>query len=255
MENKVCLITGALGGVGACTAMRFAADGYKIVLADIPAEEKAIALLEQLGGPENAIYVKTDVTDENKCKEAVEAAVNAFGHIDVLINNAGVNEHKTFWDGDIAEIERVFNVNFFGAVNMAQVAAREMILEKNEKGVIVNVTSMCARIVHDDTIGYHASKAALERSTEVLAYELAPYGIRCVAIAPGWVHTNMVLPEMVEAGGELHMHGRIIEPEEIAEIIRFAADERAYAFNGSQIMADDGLCSFKTISGDKRAEE
>lgn len=255
MENKVCLITGALGGVGTCTAMRFAADGYKIVLADIPDEKRAEILIRKLGGSENAIYIETDVTDENKCKEAAAAAVNAFGHIDVLVNNAGVNEFRTFWEGDFAETERVFNVNFFGAINMAQAVAREMIKAAKSNCAIINVTSMCARIVHDDMVGYHASKAALERSTEVLAYELAPYGIRCVAVAPGWVHTSMVPPEKVEAGGELHLRGRIIEPEEIAEIIRFAADEKAHALNGSQIMADDGLCSFKTIRCDKRVEE
>lgn len=104
-------------------------------------------------------------------------------------------------------------------------------------------------MANTESIGYHASKGGLRMLTRAMARELSPYGIRTVEVAPGWVRTGMIDPEIEEIGSRLHMKGRILEPEEIAGAIYLVTLPEASAINGSTIMADDGYASFKGVDG------
>ena len=130
---------------------------------------------------------------------------------------------------------------------MAHYVAKHMATQKS--GVIVNVGSICGFMANTEAIGYHASKGGVKMVTQAMARELSPYGVRVVSVAPGWVRTGMIDKPIEMIGSALHMKGRIIEPEEIANAIYLMSLEEASAINGSTVMVDDGYSSFKGVDG------
>lgn len=134
-----------------------------------------------------------------------------------------------------------------GTLYLSHYAAQAMV--KAKSGVIVNVGSICGSMANTESIGYHASKGGVRMLTRAMARELSPYGVRVVEVAPGWVKTGMIDKEIEEIGSRLHMKGRILSPEEIANTIYLVTLPEASAINGSTIMADDGYASFKGVDG------
>ena len=134
-----------------------------------------------------------------------------------------------------------------GTIKLSQLAAREML--KQRSGVIINVGSIDGFLANTESIGYHASKGGVKLLTQAMARELSPYGIRVLSVAPGWVKTGMIDKPIEEIGSRLHMKGRIILPEEIADAIWLMSLPEASAINGTTVMADDGYSSFKGVDG------
>ena len=246
--EKVAMITGGTSGIGLETAKTFLNKGYKVVVAGIDREEnidKALSILNPLG---EITFMKCDVSQPEDCKEVVEKAIHYYGHIDVLANVAGiVGERKDLIDSSLENIKKVIDVNLMGTINMAYYVSKEMV--KAKKGTIVNVGSICGFMANTEAIGYHASKGGVKMVTQALARELSPYGVRVVSVAPGWVKTAMMESDIEEFGSTLHMKGKVIQPQEIANVIYMMTLAEASAINGSTVMVDDGYTSFKGIDG------
>ena len=250
MEKKVALITGGSVGIGFASAVKFAQNGYAVVIAnrnEVKGHE-ALAKLKDL--TEDAAFVQCDVSKTEECQKLVDATVEQFGRIDVLFNNAGVlGEMTPTLETSIDEAREVFNVDVFGTMNLIMMAGR--VIEKQGKGVIINVSSINAQIAGAGPMAYVSAKGAVEALTRHAAKDLSPKGIRVVCIAPGWVRTEINrdnlanIPGMEATAAKLHMKGRIIEAPEIAEVVYFLASDAASCVNGSVVMCDDGYCGFK----------
>ena len=185
-----------------------------------------------------------DVADPATAARAIELAVERFGHLDVLINNAGVDFSRHIVDVTLAEVRDVFEVNFFGAFLMLQAAARTM----GDGGSIVNVTSRLASIGVPEMTIYGAAKGALLSLTRGAAVELAPRGIRVNAVAPGLTATSMFEEWVATLGDEQELaavtgaipQGRVGRPEETAAAIAFLASDEAAHITGASLPVDGG---------------
>ncbi len=243
MTDKIILISGGTTGIGYQTAKKFLEEGNKVVISGRNAEHGAKAEKE-LSAFGEVTFVQTDASVEEQCKALVEKTIAKYGRIDVLCNVAGINGKRcSFIENDNQDTLNTIKVNFMSQVYMANYTAQYMIQRKS--GVIINTCSLCGFIANTEAVGYHASKGAVRMATQVMARDLAPHGIRVVAVAPGWVRTGMLLADIEEHGKTLHMKGRVIEPEEIANAIYLLSLPEASCINGSTVMTDDGYCSFK----------
>ena len=193
-------------------------------------------------------FIKADVSVADDCCHVVSAVMEKYGRIDVLVNAAGVvGTRGNFVDLDLSDIQNTININLMGTINLSQLTSWEMIRQRS--GVIINVGSIDGFMANTESIGYHASKGGVKMLTQAMARELSPYGIRVLSVAPGWVKTGMIDKPIEEIGSRLHMKGRIILPEEIANVIWLMSLPEASAINGTTIMADDGYSSFKGVDG------
>lgn len=243
MTDKIILISGGTTGIGYQTAKKYLEEGNKVVISGRNAEHGAKAEKE-LSAFGEVTFVQTDASVEEQCKALVGKTIAKYGRIDVLCNVAGINGKRcSFVENDNQDTLNTIKVNFMSQVYMANYTAQYMIQRKS--GVIINTCSLCGFIANTEAVGYHASKGAVRMATQVMARDLAPHGIRVVAVAPGWVRTGMLLADIEEHGKTLHMKGRVIEPEEIANAIYLLSLPEASCINGSTVMTDDGYCSFK----------
>ncbi|MBI1943681.1 MAG: 3-hydroxyacyl-CoA dehydrogenase [Betaproteobacteria bacterium] len=246
IKNSVFLVTGGASGLGAATAQMAAANGGKVVIADLQADlgEK---LAHELGGR----FVKCDVTAEADGKAAVEAAVKGFGGLHVLVNCAGIGvaERTIGKDAphDLARFTRVIHINLIGTFNMIRLAANEMAKAvpnaSGERGVIVNTASVAA---FDGQIGqaaYSASKGGVVGMTLPIARDLARNGIRVITIAPGLFLTPMLLGLPKEAqeslGKQVPFPSRLGRPEEYAALARQIVENEM--LNGETIRLDGAI--------------
>ncbi|MDD3411174.1 MAG: SDR family oxidoreductase [Eubacteriales bacterium] len=242
LQGKNALITGAAGGIGRALVSAFAQEGANVwAFAHRPSEafEAFCAQAAQHSG----VWVKPmycDLCDEAQVSSAIRAAMADKQPLDALVNNAGVmGEDKVFQMTPVADMRRLFDLNFFGAVQLTQLATRWM--ARKRQGAVVNIASV-AGLEGDSRLDYSASKAALIAATLKMARELAPSGIRVNALAPGMTDTDMVsgLSEKAEqetlARMLLHRKAR---PEEIASVATFLASERA-SFVTAQVWRVDG---------------
>ena len=243
--NQVVIVTGGTKGIGLATAKKFLSCKDKVVILGRHENKQALDKLSSMG---EVTFIKADVSILEDCKKVAEAVVNKYGKIDVLANVAGVVGNRgSFLELDLSDVAKTININLMGTINLSQLVAKEMV--KNRSGVIINVGSIDGFMANTESIGYHASKGGVKMLTQAMARELSPYGIRVLSVAPGWVKTGMIDKPIEEIGSKLHMKGRIIMPEEIANAIWLMSLPEASAINGSTVMADDGYCSFKGVDG------
>lgn len=243
--NQVVIVTGGTRGIGFATAKKFLEKGEKVIILGRHANEKALDELKSYG---EVTFIAADVSKEEDCRKVVEETMKLYGKIDILVNVAGVvGERAAFTEVDLADVAATIHINLMGTIYLSHYAAKEMV--KAKSGVIVNVGSICGVMANTESIGYHASKGGVKMATQAMARELAPYGIRVVSVAPGWVKTGMIDKTIEEIGSKLHMKGRIIMPEEIAGAIYLMTLPEASAINGSTVMVDDGYSSFKGVDG------
>lgn len=243
--NRIVLISGGTKGIGLATTKKFLAQGDKAVILGRSYVESALEELRSMG---EVTYIQADISREEDCRKAVEETVGKYGCIDVLANVAGVvGKRSAFAQLDLQDVQNTININLMGTIYMSYYAAKEMI--SRHSGVIINVGSICGFLANTEAVGYHASKGGIKMLTQAMARELSPYGIRVVSVAPGWVRTGMIDKGIEEIGNRLHMKGRIIEPEEVADAIYLMSLSEASAINGSTIMVDDGYASFKGADG------
>ena len=233
--DRIVIVTGGTKGIGFATAKKFLSCKDKVIILGRHECEDAVKELQKEG---EVTFMKADVS----------AVMEKYGRIDVLVNAAGVvGTRGNFVDLDLSDIQNTININLMGTINLSQLTSWEMIRQRS--GVIINVGSIDGFMANTESIGYHASKGGVKMLTQAMARELSPYGIRVLSVAPGWVKTGMIDKPIEEIGSRLHMKGRIILPEEIANVIWLMSLPEASAINGTTIMADDGYSSFKGVDG------
>lgn len=244
MDNKVVLITGASRGIGAATARVFARNNYNVVINYNSSEVEAKKLSKELEQNYNikTQIIKCDVSNEEEVKNMVEKAIEVFGHIDTLVNNAGIAIDTTFEDKTVENFRIILDVNLIGTFLVSKHVSNYMLKEKN--GSIINVSSTNGiDTYYPYSLDYDASKAGVISLTNNLALEFAPY-IRVNTVAPGWVNTEMnkeLDKEYIEKENKKIILDRFGEPEEIAKVIYFLASEDASYINSSIIRVDGGF--------------
>lgn len=244
MENKVVLITGASRGIGASTAKYFASKNYNVVINYNTSESEALNLSKELEQAYNikTLVIKCDVSNELEVKNMVEKTIEEFGHIDTLVNNAGIAIDTTFEDKTVENFRRTLDVNLIGTFLVSKYVSNYMLKEK--RGCIINVSSTNAiDTYYPYSLDYDASKAGVISLTNNLALELAPY-IRVNTVAPGWVNTEMnkeLDEDYVKSECEKILLNRFGEPEEIAKVIYFLSSDEANYINSSIIRVDGGF--------------
>ncbi len=239
--NKIALITGASKGIGRATAIKFASQGYDVVVNYNSSEEKANQLKDLLEKEYNvsAMVYKADVSNEQEVKEMISTIINKYEKIDTLVNNAGIVFDRNFEDITIDEFKRTLNVNVIGAF----IVARECLKYMNKGSTIINVSSTSGtKVIAPESIDYNISKVGLQSLTRDLAYQLKP-NIRVNAIAIGWADTEMNkdLPkELIEEERKKIYLERFANPSEIANTIYFLASEESSYINGEILTIDGG---------------
>jgi len=248
LYGRAAVVTGATSGIGRESARLLAELGVGVVA--VGRKFKADTL--PTGTPGKVIRFVADVSDAALAEEAVKTCVDSFGKIDILVNNAGMIKGGSILDFKTEDWDRIMSVNLGGYRNYARAAATAMTKAKAD-GRIVNVTSVDGIAAEPGVLAYSASKGAIIVFTRCLAIELAPYGIRVNAVAPGWVDTPMgtgllddVSRKFVDKRIPL---GYIAPPEEIARSIVFLASDLARYMTGGIVVVDGGLTVDISIPG------
>jgi len=238
MKDKVVLITGSSrGGMGAEAAKLAAQEGATVILHGHTENQELKDLAKEL----SADYVVCDVGDKAAVNTAVETVIKKHGHIDVLINCAGIADAAPFLDSDDEHWERIFRVNVLGTVHFIQSVAPHML--KAKTGRIVNVSSIRG---HDNTsssriAAYSASKASVVNLTAALAKEFAPYiAVNCVSPGFTMTHLSSGWTAAVHAQVKTALLQRAAQPKELAEPIIFLASDRASFITGQTLIVDGG---------------
>ncbi len=244
LAGKVALVTGSARGIGAAIAVRFAADGAKVVINYSKSEKEAqevVSKIEKAGG--KAIAVKANVGNPSEIPGLFDATIKAFGQLDILVNNAAVMQ-RTFLEEVTAEsIDMHFNLNVRGYLLCAKNAAERM----PNGGCIINVASAISRMAYPGAVVYSATKGAVDVMTRVLAAELGPKGIRVNVLAPGSTRTDMNSEKSGKTKEEENQEialtalRRIGEPEEIADAAAFLASHDARWVTGTWLDASGGI--------------
>jgi len=244
LDGKVALITGGARGMGKSHVRHFAAEGARVVFGDV-LDAKGAAVAAQLG-PGCCRYVHHDVTSETDWATAVAAVLEAFGRLDVLVNNAGVLKFGSIADMPLADFRHILDVNAVGCWLGMKAVIGPMTAAGG--GSIINISSVEGFTGAAGLSAYSASKFAIRGMTKAAAQELGQFGIRVNSVHPGGVLTRMVI-EQAQTGrdgerflGSLPL-GRFAEPAEISRLVAYlASDESSYS-TGSEFVADGGLLS------------
>ena len=241
-QKKVALITGAARGIGLAAAKRFFDEGWRMALLDILGDTLR-QTVDALGRPDDTLALEADVADAASVRDAVGRARQRFGRIDALVNNAGIAVFKPLLDVTLEEWQRVLSVNLTGPFLMTQEVAP--IMRDQGGGAIVNVTSISGLRASTLRVAYGTSKAALAHLTRQQAAELAQYGIRVNAVAPGPVETEMAKQvHTPEIRADYHDHiplARYGLERELADAIHYLCSDRASYVTGQELAVDGGF--------------
>jgi 3alpha(or 20beta)-hydroxysteroid dehydrogenase len=237
----VALISGGARGMGAAHARVLVSEGARVVIGDI-LDDQGQAVAEKLG--ESAVFVHLDVANPGQWDQAVAAAVNRFGRLDALVNNAGIVKMAPLRGSSLADWQQVLDVNLTGAYLGMRAAIEPM--TDGGGGSIVNISSVEGMAGSAHLHAYVAAKFGLRGITKSAAVELASYGIRVNSIHPGLVHTPLSEGVTEEFMAPIPMR-RGAAPEEVAAFVLFlVSDESAYA-TGSEFVVDGGLTSYVPV--------
>lgn len=242
-HERAVLVTGAARGIGLEIASCFLEEGACVLLADLQSSdpEKTATELAARFGEDRVAFTLLDVTHPDQANEAVQACVDRFGSLDVLVNNAGIVDRGAIRDGDLVAWKRVLDVNLYGTLHCSRAALNAMATSGG--GVILNASSISARIPDIGLSAYCISKRAVETLTEVMAAEAAPLGIRVVAYAPGVTHTPMT-DHLIRARGDAKLRHmalrRFGDVRDIANLVLFLASDQARFITGTTISIDGG---------------
>jgi meso-butanediol dehydrogenase / (S,S)-butanediol dehydrogenase / diacetyl reductase len=259
MDGKVAIVTGAGGGIGEAIALQLGRDGASVVVVDIDAGRgQAVAdEIAREGG--TALFAEADLRDVSSIEELVENAVDEYGGIDLLANNAGLTRPQQFFDVTPADWDAQHSLNARGAFFTMQAAARRMV--ERGGGRIVNLASIAALGFRQTTsVAYSASKGAVVTMTQVAAAQLAPHGITVNAVCPGPTYTEFVVREVRSVAGRPDLTdeqrqklyasmdetvsipiGRANTPEDVANIVVFLLSDRSLNVTGSAYVIDGGV--------------
>jgi NAD(P)-dependent dehydrogenase (short-subunit alcohol dehydrogenase family) len=240
LTNKVAIVTGGASGIGESTAIVFAREGAKVVLADIDTA-RGTALEQSLKDRgADVLFVHTDITDEKQVENLVARTVATFGRLDVLFNNAGIGLPGLGHETSLEDWRKVTSVNLDGVFLMAKHAIIQMRI--NGGGSIVNTSSIMGHVATEGALSYNASKHAVIGLTKSLGLEYAQENIRVNAVCPGYVMTPMGEADLAADPTipSLHPIGRLGRPEEVAEAVLFLASDDASFVTCSSLMVDGG---------------
>lgn len=244
LEGKVAVVTGASKGIGAAIAKALAKDGAAVIVNYASSKAGADAVVDAItatGG--RAVAVKADVSQAAQAQGLVEAAVQQFGRLDVLVNNSGIYEFAAIEEVTEAHYRRLFDVNVLGVLLATQAAAKHL----GEGGSIINISSAVTDVQTPTSAVYTGTKGALNAISGVLANELAPRKIRVNVVSPGYVvtegtHTAGIAGSEMEAGFVAQTPlGRSGQPYDIAGVVAFLASDDARWVTGEVINASGGV--------------
>ncbi|WP_376098950.1 SDR family NAD(P)-dependent oxidoreductase [Roseomonas sp. CCTCC AB2023176] len=245
LSGRVALITGAAGGIGRATAARFLRAGARVALLDLDAGRLEAVVAEDALDPPRILVIAADITEEAACAEAVARTLDAFGTLDILVNNAAaITPPFPIAETPTAEWSRALDANLTGAFLMARAALAPM--RAQCRGVVISIASQLGHVGQKDRGTYGVTKAALIALSRHIAIDHAQEGIRAVSISPGAVMTGRILPrfgseEATDAAlGPAHLLNRVGRPEEIAAAIVFAASDEASFLTGTDMLVDGG---------------
>ena len=244
LAGKIALVTGASSGIGHCVAKGLAQAGATIVVAArrLDRLHALVGDIEHEGG--KAIAVAMDVTDRDSVKSAFDIAQSQLGVIDVIVNNAGVADVKTFIHADEQSRDFVMNTNFNGVWNVAQEGSQRLV-EKKQPGSIINISSILGLGVQPGQSAYCASKGAVIQLTRSLAMDLMKHNIRVNAIAPGWFKTEINEDYFNTPAGESYVQQmparRLGQVEELIGPIIMLASEAGSFVNGAVLPVDGAI--------------
>lgn len=241
--RQTAFVTGASRGIGRAIARTLALEGYAVGINYLKEYEKAQDLVDELRALGCSVMaVQADVSDGEAITQAIRSVEAEFGSVDLLVNNAGISQQDLFQYTDTALWKRLFEVNVDGVYHTIQAILPQMIAQ--QKGTIINISSMWGLRGASCEVGYSATKAAVIGLTRSLAMEVAPSHIRVNCIAPGVIRTDMVErlgQETIDALCEQTPMGRLGTPNDIAQVVSFLASERASFITGQVITADGGF--------------
>jgi NAD(P)-dependent dehydrogenase (short-subunit alcohol dehydrogenase family) len=236
LDGKVAIVTGGAGGIGRATAAMLAAEGARVVVGDIDAESGE-AVAAELG--DAGAFLQTDVSDIDAVQALVDFAVERFGGLDIMFNNAGIGSALTrLLHDDLEDFSRIMSVNLFGVIAGSQRAARYM--KDHGGGSIINNASIAALNPGAGMIAYRSSKAAIAHATKCMAIDLAPYDIRVNCLAPAHIRTGITTYEMEPVLRYMQPLQRHAQPEDVANAVVFLASERAAQVTGIVFPIDGG---------------
>lgn len=246
LKDKLALVTGAGGGLGAAIAQGFAREGAKVIVADIDAA-RAASVAQMITDHGGQAWSKVlDVTDREGVRQFAQAVTERLGPIDILVNNAGVSGRASMDDPQAPEVwDRIMAVNLEGLFNVTHAFVPAL---KASRGCIINLSSIVAFVSGISSAGYVASKGAVRSLTQVFARDLAPFGVRANAVAPGLMLTEMVAPQLAVPGGTDWYMLRVPmarggEVHEIVGPVIFLASDMASYVNGVVLPVDGGFLS------------
>ena len=241
--NKSVLVTGSTRGIGEAISREFAKKGYDLIINYVNSNEKAQNLKQELEKEYNikVLPFQTDISNEIAIKNMVDTAINEFGKIDVLVNNAGIVIDREFEDRTVEDWKKTLDINLIAPFVLTKLVGKEMMKQKS--GAIINISSTNGlNTYYPTSVDYDASKSGLISLTYDSAVQFAPY-VRVNCVAPGWVNTEMnkeLSEDFVKEETERILVKRFAEPKEIAKVVTFLASEDASFVNSTVIKVDGG---------------
>lgn len=249
LENKVAVVTGSSSGIGEAIALAFAAEGAAVVVnysRHEDAAQKVLDKIEEAGG--KGLVIGADVSDPKEVEAMIQQSVGAFGRLDIMVNNAGMERKMPFLETPFEVWQETIAVNLTGAWLGCQAAAKQMVAQ-GDPGRIMNVSSVHEDLAMPTNSPYCATKGGVRMLMRTLAVELAQHDITVNNIAPGAIETPMDAPleqnpdEMKELLSEIPL-GRMGKPEEVANLALFLASDDSSYVTGSTLFVDGGMMRY-----------
>lgn len=251
LSGKVAIVTGGASGLGQGIAEKFVAEGAYVALADVD-EVGGAEVADALGS--SAFFVRTDVSDPSQVTDLVRTAIDRYGRLDVMVNNAGISGtmHPSFLDDDLADFDRVLSVNLLGVMAGTQAAAKAMV--HNGGGSIINISSIGGIQAGGSVMTYRASKAAVIHFTKSVAIDLAQYDVRVNCIAPGSIPTPLLAASAASMGADAEAFTAMVRgmmaanrpleregtAEDVADAALFFASDRSRYVTATLLPVDGG---------------
>lgn len=242
--GRVAIVTGGAGSIGQATAELLIAEGASVVIGDIDAEQ-GTAVAAALG--ERAVFQRADVSDGDQVQALVDVAIERFGGLHIMFNNAGIGSAlKGFLSDDLEDFQRILNVNLFGVIVGTQRAARHM--KDHGGGSIINNASIAAINAGAGMIAYRSSKAAIAHATKCMAIDLAPHNVRVNCLTPAHIRSGITNYDMGPVIKYMQPLEREAQPADVANAVAFLSSDRAAQITGVVLPIDGGTTAGPPIA-------